>query len=465
MSKKLDSKKNESKKKFSINVLFNSDRFLLIFSFVVSFFIWTAVSASSGETVNYPVTDVPVTMELSEDVENDGLSVVSINGVSVDDFTTTVKVKGNSVTVGSLTSSDIQVYGSNLGTIATSGSYNVSLMARQLGVKNNYDIISIDPSEVTVVVDRNITKEFAVDTSQINASSPAEYYMGSPTLSEKNVIVRGPEQSVSKVAKAVVYVDIDSEITETTTLNNVKITLLDSDNNEIEDDSVVIDPITVDVTIPVLMKKTVPIVLGYENEPDVFDPTGFITLEPSEIEIAASADVLDSINSITVGPLDFSEIAYGTISKSFDIVMPEGVKNFNNIEEVTANFDFTNYLSRSFVISEFDFENIPEGLAAEYSSYRSILVRVVGPATAISSLKASEVSAVIDLTDAKSGTTDMPVNVKINKVTSCWVYGSYDVNVTVGDASTVSMAAASSQSYVSSKTADTDTDLDDANSE
>lgn len=459
------SRNNDSKKKFSVNMLFNNDRFLLILSFVISFFIWTAVSASSGETVNYPVTSVPVTMELSEDAENDGLSVVSINGVSVDDFKTTVKVKGNSVTVGSLTSSDIQVYGSNLGTIATSGSYNVTLLARQLGVKNNYDIISIDPSEVTVVVDRNVTKELAIDTSRINASSPAEYYMGSPTLSEKNVIIRGPEQSVSKVAKAVVFVDIDNEITETTTLNNVEITLLDSDDNEIKDDSIVIDPITVDVTIPVLMKKTVPIVLGYENVPDVFDPTGFITLEPSEIEIAASADVLDFIDSITVGALDFSELSYGTSSKTFNIVMPEGVKNFNNVEEVTVNFDFTNYLSKSFVISDFEFENIPEGLAANYSSYRSILVRVVGPASDISSLKASEVSAVIDLTDAKSGTTDMPVNVRINKVTSCWVYGSYSVNVTVGDASAVSMTVTSSQPEASSKAADTDTDTDENETE
>ena len=159
--------------------------------------------------------------------------------------------------------------------------------------------------------------------------------MGSPTLSEKSVIVRGPEQSVSKVAKAVVSADIDNELTETTTLTGLKVTLLDADDKEIEDDSMVIEPITVDVTIPVLMKKTVPIVLEYENSPDVFDPTGFITLDPYEIEIAASSDVLDSINSISVGTLNFNELSYGTSSMTFDIVMPEGVKNFNNIKEVT----------------------------------------------------------------------------------------------------------------------------------
>ena len=50
----------EPKKKFSLSVLFNNDRFLMIFSFVISFCIWTAVSANSGEITNYPVSNVPV---------------------------------------------------------------------------------------------------------------------------------------------------------------------------------------------------------------------------------------------------------------------------------------------------------------------------------------------------------------------------------------------------------------------
>ncbi len=456
-SKSPASKKPDEKKRISANVLFNSDRFLLVFSFVVAFFIWTAVSANGGETVNYPISDVPVTMELSEEAEADNLSVVSIDGVSVDEFTTRVKVRGNSVTVGSLTPSDIQVYGSNVGTIATSGTYPVQLTARRLGVKTNYDIISVEPSEVTVVVDRNISKEFVIDTSMINASAPAEYYMGSPVLSEKTVTVRGPEQSVSKVAKAVVLVDdIEGELVKTEVFEG-KISLLDSNDNEIKDDSIVIDPITVDVSISVLMKKTVPIELDFENEPDIFNPTGFITIEPANIEIAASADIIDTIDKITVGTLNFSDLSYGTPSASFDVVMPEGVKNFNNIEKVVAKFDFTEYSSKTFVIADFDFVNVPSGYSAGYSSYRSILVRVIGPQDAISELKASEVTATIDLTDAKTGTLDMPVNVNINKTTSCWIYGNYDVNVTVSDDESVSMYQPSTSSAV----LDTDSDINE----
>ncbi len=458
MSKLGSSENTAPKKRVSFNLLFASDRFLMIFSFVMAFFIWTAVSANGGETVNYPISEIPVSMELSDEAKEDNLSVVSVNGIALDEFKTTVKVKGNSVTVGSLSPNDIQVYGSNVGTIATSGTYPVQLNARRLGVKTNYDIVSVQPSVVTVIVDRTVNREFAIDTSQINLSAPAEYYLGSPALSEKNVSVKGPEQNVSKIAGAYVTVeDADEELTETTVLEG-NVILLDSDGNKIEDDSLIINPITVDVSISVLMKKTVPIEINYENSPDIFDEKNFITLEPSEIEIAASADLIDSIYSISVGTLDFRELSYGMPSMSFDVVMPEGVKNFNNIEKIVAKFDFTNYSTKTFVISDFDFINIPEGLTAGYSSYRNILARVIGPQAAISKLKASEVSAVIDLTDAKTGTFDIPVSVSINGMTSCWVSGTDSVSVTISD---TGLASGYQQSVSSSHPTDTDVENND----
>ena len=102
MSKLGSSENTAPKKRVSFNLLFASDRFLMIFSFVMAFFIWTAVSANGGETVNYPISEIPVSMELSDEAKEDNLSVVSVNGIALDEFKTTVKVKGNSVTVGSL---------------------------------------------------------------------------------------------------------------------------------------------------------------------------------------------------------------------------------------------------------------------------------------------------------------------------------------------------------------------------
>lgn len=428
--------KEAPKKKHSLGALFNNDKFLLFFSLVLSFFIWVFVSANSGESITYTVPDIPVTMDLSEDAINDGLTVVSINGVPVDDYKVSVKVKGNSVTVGSLTASDIQVYGSNLGNIVTSGTYNVSLLARQQGVKTTYDITSLNPSEVTVVVDRNITKEFEIE-SRITASSPAEYYMGAPTFSSKTVTVTGPEQSVSKVAKAVVVSSVNKELTSTITLEKLNVALLDSNGNEVNDKSLVVEPVTVDATIPVLIKKTVPIILSCKNKPVGLNINNFVTIEPSEIEIAASADVLNTVDSITIGTLDFNELAYNKEYMDFEIVMPEGVRNLNNVEKATVRFNFSSFSTKTLMLSSFQFQNIPEGLVADYSPYSTVMARVIGPKDEVEKLSTLSISAVIDLTDATMGSSDLPLEVNIVGKTSCWIYGTYSVNVTVNSAENV----------------------------
>ena len=449
------------KKKTTLSSLFNNNKFLMVFSFVMAFVIWVGISADSGETANYPISDIPVTMDLSEDAVNDNLKVVSINGLPVDDFKASVRVKGNSVTVGSLTKSDIQVYGSNLGNIVTSGTYTVTLMTRQLGLKNNYDIVSLNPSEVTVVVDRNITKEFPIE-SMFEVSTPSDYYKGNPDFSAKTVSVSGPEQSIQKVAKAVVSYKSDKELTSTTVIDSLHIDLLDEDGNIIEDDSLTMNPVEVNATIPVLMKKKVPVTLICENKPDGFNMDEFATIEPAEIEIAASSDVIDTVTSINIGTLNFNELSYGKTSIEYEIVMPEGVRNLNNIEKASVKFDFSKYSTKSFTINSFEFENVPSGLAAEYSPYSNAIVRVIGPKSQISDLTPSDISAVVDLSGESIGSTDITLNVSVKDHDSCWVFGTYQINITIKDAADVSSRSdKESDSEQASSEAQADTDKDE----
>lgn len=438
---------SNTKKNSKIETLFSNDKFVLAISFLAAFFIWTMMSMNNGETVNYPITEIPVSMELSDNAKDDGLSVVTVDGVSLDDFEATVRVKGNSVTVGSLKPADIQVYGMNLGNIVTSGSYTVSLSARQTGVKNNYDIVSVSPSEVKVTVDRWIDNEFTIEP-QIAATSPVEYYIGSPSLSQNTVDVKGPEQVLSKAVKAVVSNSVEEELEKTTTLSELKIQLLDADGNVIDSDMITLNPETVDATIPVLVKKKVPVKLEYLNAPMGFDGGTLIHLEPSEIEVAASADIIDSITSISAGTIDFSTISYGMSSMSTSIIMPEGVRNLNNIETVSVSFDFSDYFTRSFIITNFDYVNVPTGLAAEHSAYERLTIRIIGPKNEVAELTSDDIAAQIDLSESKIGTAVMPVNVSINKSNGCWIYGNYTLNVTVKNKSDVSIESSSNSSSV-----------------
>lgn len=434
---------------FSLERFLENDKVKLTLSFLAAFLLWVFMTVNSGETSNYPVTEIPVVLELSDDALADDLAIMTVDGVPVDDFTVTVRVRGNSVTVGSLSAGDIQVYGTNLGNIVTSGTYNVGLLAKPLGVKNNYDIVSVVPSDVQIVVDRNLTSELPIE-SHINVTSPAEYYIGTASLSEQTVTVTGPEQSVTKAVKAAVYADIEGSIQETTTFSGLKVVLLDSAGNEIEDDSLTLTPATVDATIPVLVKKKVPLTLDLIGAPDYFDGSSLISIEPSEIEIAATASNIDSVDHISAGTLDFSSVSYGMAAASYSIVMPEGVRNLSGIETATVSFNFSDYKTKAIIISNIDFINVPSGLAAEYSSYSNLIARIIGPKDEIAQITKEDITATVDLSSAKEGTSVMPVSVTINKAeTGCWLFyddGAYKVNVTVKDASDVVSTSSSSAS-------------------
>lgn len=441
-------KQKKEKKRLTFQTIFDNDKVMLALSFVIAFFIWAVMSVNNGETGNYPVTEIPVTMDLSEDAKESDLSVITINGVAADDFTATVRVKGNSVTVGSLKSSDINVYGTNLGNIVASGTYNVTLLARQLGVKNNYDIISVTPSEVKIVVDKLVTTELPIE-SQITATSPVDYYIGAPTLSQQTVVVTGPEQSVSKAVKAVVSETIEEELQETTTRSSLKVVLLDSEGNEIEDETISITPLEVDATIPVLVKKTVPLTLDFINAPPEFDMSRLVNLEPSEIEIAAPADTIASVESISAGTIDLSTISLHNAPMSCSIVMPSGVKNLSGVETTTVTFNFSDHNTRSFALTRFNYLNVPEGLVAAYADYGTQYIRVIGPKEEIAELTSDDLVASVDLTDSKIGTSVMHVSIEIEGNSSCWIYGTYSVSVTVKDENDVSSSAVSSSSVSS----------------
>ncbi len=439
----------KEKRRPAFGSLFDNDKVMLAVSFIIAFFIWAVMSVNNGETGNYPIADIPVTMELSEDAKESELSVISIDGVPVNDFTATVRVKGNSVTVGSLQKTDIQVYGSNLGNIVASGTYNVSLLARQLGVKNNYDIISVTPSEVKITVDKIITTELPIE-SQINATSPVEYYIGSPSLSQQTVTVSGPEQSVSKAVKAVVSQDIDKELEETTTFSSLKIELLDSDGKVIDDSSITLSPLEVDATIPVLVKKTVPLTVDFLNAPENFDSSTLCTIEPDQIEIAASAEILEGVDSISVGTVDLSSISLYNAPLTYSIVMPEGVRNISSVENASVTFNLSQFNTKSFAVTRYDFVNVPEGLIASNSDHNTQYVRIIGPKEEIAELTSDDLTAAVDLSGSKIGTSVMPVAIRIDNAVSCWVYGSYTATITVKDANDVSSTASAASSSASS---------------
>ena len=85
------------KNKFSIGRLFYNDKFVMIFSVLVSIILWFTVSATNTSTESHKViSDIPVTIELSQNAKDNDLMVFN------DNQTASVSVSGSSFIVSQL---------------------------------------------------------------------------------------------------------------------------------------------------------------------------------------------------------------------------------------------------------------------------------------------------------------------------------------------------------------------------
>ena len=111
----------------NISRLFASSKFLLLVSFLLSCVFWCIFAADSNEESITMVSDIPVTIQLSEQAEKEGLRVYRGGDTKV-----TVQIKGNRLTVGSISNSDIQVVAQNTNSVNVANSYALSLSAKNV---------------------------------------------------------------------------------------------------------------------------------------------------------------------------------------------------------------------------------------------------------------------------------------------------------------------------------------------
>ena len=144
---------------------------------------------------------------------------------------------------------------------------------------------------------------------------------------------------------------------------------------------------------------------------------------------------MQSLNSISLQAIDFSQVSPDNTEFTLPIDLPAGCINISNESNATVSLDLSGYDSTVLTVSRFTFDNLDDGYTA-VAMTTSIDVTVIGPEDVVSELTASDVEAQIDLSslgDGFVGTAEMPVNIRIKNQSKCWAYDTqaYTANVTV----------------------------------
>lgn len=416
-------------KKITLGKLFYNNKFVMVFSVIMSFIVWIVVSSSKSESVPVSISDIPVDINLSESAVQDGLKIFSGQ-----DITARVDISGNRLVVGQVTKNDIQISAPQAAsTIMSPGNYTLELSAKKVGLLQDYQIVSaVKPSVVTVMVDRYREAEFNIEP-EINFTPKSDYFVGNTILSSQKVKLSGPETEISKIKKVKVKADIPGEISSTATLK-LPIIMYDAYDKPITSETISCSVDEVDASVPVLMKKKIEIIPQFDNIPTGINLNreykDIVKLNPSTLEIAGPEETVKSLSSVKLDSINFRDISLQNNNFNMPINLPQGCRSLNNEYSSTVSLNLSQFKEKNFNINQFSFKNVPAG--KEASVYNGeINVTVLGPSNKLNSLKASDLSAEIVFNQDKeiSNSMEMPVKITIKNHNSLWVYGTYYVNV------------------------------------
>lgn len=408
-----------TKKNGTINKIGNSKIFWAILSLLVSFLLW-AYMTSTEEIPIDRTFKVPVVFQGAEELRSSRGLIVT--GADVD--TVTIQVRGSRGNIGYLHGSDL------MAEVDVSG----ILQAREM--EANYTIVwpsSVDQSDVSIIGKSPETIQFSVvqesaktvEVKGVFSGSLAEGYTADPIVVEPSTItLYGPESELQNVSNACVYINRDNV---DTTLGPIKSTyvLLDANGNEVPIQEITSDRSTVTVTLPVLMKKELPLTVNLREGAGATVDNCVVTVEPKSIEVAGDKMILESMNQIAIGTVDLTDFA-SSYENTFTIPLNNALRNLTGTTEATVKITVRGLETKKITTSNI---SVTGGKAELTTTQLEVTIRA--PADVIEQITADNVRIVADLSDyeATTGVVAIPAEIYVDGYENAGAVGEYSVSV------------------------------------
>lgn len=358
--------------------------------------LWVFVISETNPSRIKEFDSIPVTFSGVEELKDKGLTsvqdlnnIISSASATVDAETDQLKyLKEDNITLTV-----------DLSGISGPGEYDLPIR----GKSTAGNVTSINPSDVTVVVEDIVTSELPVEVQMVGDKKDTLYY-GEPLLSKNTVEVSGARSNVEKYAKAVCYLDIEDlngPVTE-----SINAAIMDSNGNIVDDNDFVGELPKVIVSLDIYPKKEIPI--------DTQAVTGSITgvasgyqidgviLDPASIEVAGPQDVLDKVTKVNLEPITLNNATMDSNLQA-SVIVPDGVIVIEP-GEVEATIQISMILvNRIYPAVDVGVKNLGSGLRCTLMP-ASIDVTVTGSQEALEKISASQIKPFVDLSGLSEGT-------------------------------------------------------------
>ncbi len=293
----------------------------------------------------------------------------------------------------------------------SNSSYRVKLTYNQTVDSIKY---KIDPTYVTVTIKNKVSKLFAVSYELLNENKLNEKVsVGNVELSKSEVVVKGSEDALNKIATVKALVDLnnsdykDAGMYET---DNIPLVAYDEKGNLLTNVEIVPSSISASVTLDTY-KATVPIKVLTTGNLITGKAISSVTINGNEkysVDIYGEKSVIDSITSVPV-TIDVNGLG-NSGSKSYNVTVTKPTE-VRYISETSAkiNISFGDEKQKTIEIptSSIAARNLDNNLVPNFPSNGNISVQIKGVESVINSITEENISAYIDLTGYTVGTHEV----------------------------------------------------------
>ncbi len=409
--------------------LLKNKKVLAIVSFVVALLGWFLVATLINPTGDVTLQGVGVNIDTQAGL----IGEMGLNAIDGGETTVDVVIRGSRNIIGGISAEDISVTASLSG-VTGAGTYELALVAANNSGKD-FEIVSISPQVMKVRFDRLVEKEIPVAyVIEGEYEVPEDYLQEDVVLSEKKITVTGPEEDIEGIAGAIATAQVEGTLTQTTTVT-APLTLVDADGKAISVDrtQVSVSAESINVTLPMLKTEKLSFRFEFLNVPGSFNTESLsYTLSADSITVAAPVESVNKYSDIFLGYIDMRNITKGTSTFLFEVNLPEGFVNTENINFVEVNFDLADYAEQTFYTKNFITTTIPVSYNVKINA-RQLEVMLIGPAEVLQGLSSDDIVVEVDLSDRDivAGQYLIAFRVVVPNHEDVWAEGSYSGAVTV----------------------------------
>ena len=377
--------------------------FYVALSILIAATIWFYVN--NKESVTVYVHDVPIEF-LNEDTSLADKGLMRISGD--EDITVDLKLQMPRNVVYDFDTSELRLV-SDLSTITYAGKQSVSYTIRtvqvEIGELNKKDI------EIRCKVVGNVAEG---------------YIAGTVEMLPETLEVRGQQADIMQISYAQVTLDIENA--SSTVVELLDYELYDFNDQLIESKNIHPMSENVQVTMPVLKVKDVPLTVNFIESAGSRLENYTYTLSHSSITLSGDATQMAGISEISLGTLALEDVQ-GSETLTYDILIPDGVNNLSGITSATLTISSGDISTKEVEATHFSYENFSGDHTVTVVT-SSLPVTLRGSASDLEAIYGREVHVIADLSDiaADSGSYTVPARIEVSGY-DVGAVGTYEVTV------------------------------------